>query len=278
MSPQTLVLVDADTGVLDNLYGLLNQEGRTIRSAVDGSEALQYARETPCDLVVAGQGRNGLGGIELLRRLRALRPETRVILTGEPGAERVLPAIRAHAYSYFHKPLSQGPLADMAQLALESEGWRGDLRVVSSVPEWISMEVRCKLEAAERATHYVRELAADLPRAVCEDVSAAFRELLLNAVEHGGGSDPRKRVRVSLVRTGRAWMACIRDPGKGFSIQRLPHAAISNPEDAPTRHTEFRAGHGQRPGGFGILMARKMVDELVYNERGNEVVLVKYAA
>jgi hypothetical protein len=31
-----------------------------------------------------------------------------------------------------------------------------------------------------------------------------------------------------------------------------------------------------RPGGFGILMAKKLVDELLYNEQGNEVLLVKY--
>jgi anti-sigma regulatory factor (Ser/Thr protein kinase) len=31
-----------------------------------------------------------------------------------------------------------------------------------------------------------------------------------------------------------------------------------------------------RPGGFGILLAKKLVDELIYNEKGNEVVLVKY--
>jgi two-component system, OmpR family, response regulator len=31
-----------------------------------------------------------------------------------------------------------------------------------------------------------------------------------------------------------------------------------------------------RPGGFGILLARKIVDEMLYNERGNEVLLIKY--
>ena len=39
------------------------------------------------------------------------------------------------------------------------------------------------------------------------------------------------------------------------------------------RHRE-----GMRPGGFGILMARAMVDELLYNEAHNEVVFVKYLA
>ena len=42
------------------------------------------------------------------------------------------------------------------------------------------------------------------------------------------------------------------------------------------RHVEIRAEKGQRPGGFGILMSRTLVDELLYNERGNAVLFVKY--
>ncbi len=38
----------------------------------------------------------------------------------------------------------------------------------------------------------------------------------------------------------------------------------------------MRAEQGLRPGGFGILIARNMVDEMIYNERHNEVVLIKY--
>ena len=59
-------------------------------------------------------------------------------------------------------------------------------------------------------------------------------------------------------------------------MDSLPHAAISNPEDSPIRHAEVRAEIGKRPGGFGILMTRNLVDELMYNERGNAVLFVKY--
>jgi anti-sigma regulatory factor (Ser/Thr protein kinase) len=41
-------------------------------------------------------------------------------------------------------------------------------------------------------------------------------------------------------------------------------------------HAVARAEQGLRPGGFGLLLAGKIVDELIYNERGNEVLLVKY--
>ena len=74
----------------------------------------------------------------------------------------------------------------------------------------------------------------------------------------------------------RALIVQIQDPGKGFSLDSVPHAAISNPDDSPIRHVEVRVEAGQRPGGFGILMSRNLVDELVYNERGNGVLFIKY--
>ena len=39
---------------------------------------------------------------------------------------------------------------------------------------------------------------------------------------------------------------------------------------------ERREELGLRPGGFGMLIAKEVVDELVYNERGNEVLLIKH--
>jgi anti-sigma regulatory factor (Ser/Thr protein kinase) len=70
----------------------------------------------------------------------------------------------------------------------------------------------------------------------------------------------------------------VRDPGKGFSFDALPHSALSNPPSDPAHHLTYRVEHGMRPGGFGILLATELVDELIYNEKGNEVLLVKYLA
>jgi anti-sigma regulatory factor (Ser/Thr protein kinase) len=226
--------------------------------------------------MVAGQGRNGMDSIKLLRRARAVKPDLKVIVTGDPDPARVVGAIRHRAYSYFHKPLAPGPFGDMVQQALDAESWKDDIRVVSAHPEWVSMDVRCKLDAADRTTQFLRELQADLPQQTRDDVGVAFRELLMNAIEHGGKYDARKRVRASLLRTSRSVIVHIHDPGSGFSLDFLPHAAISNPAGAPTRHVEIRAEKGQRPGGFGILMSRNLVDDLLYNERGNAVLFVKY--
>ena len=68
----------------------------------------------------------------------------------------------------------------------------------------------------------------------------------------------------------------IRDPGDGFSLEELTHAAISNPPEEPVRHLEIRDAMGIRPGGFGVMLTRKLVDDLIYSEQGNDVLLIKY--
>jgi anti-sigma regulatory factor (Ser/Thr protein kinase) len=65
----------------------------------------------------------------------------------------------------------------------------------------------------------------------------------------------------------------IRDTGPGFDPANLPHAA--HPDD-PVGHMMVRETLGLREGGFGILMSQGLVDEMSYNETGNEVRLVKY--
>jgi CheY-like chemotaxis protein/anti-sigma regulatory factor (Ser/Thr protein kinase) len=276
VSARSLLVVDSDSAVHEYLTRALHREDRTIQNVYNGSDALARLREQAYDLVLAGHGRNGMDSVRLLRRIRAIRPEAKVIVAGEASAQRAVEAIRAHAYSYVHRPLEMAPIAEVVHQALQSTAWQNDVKVLSARPDWIAMEIRCKLDAAERAVHLAGELETELAPEVWEDVAAAFRELLLNAIEHGAKSDARKRVQVSLLRTARALIVRVQDPGKGFSLERLQHSALANPADAPTRHVEIRAEQGQRPGGFGILMARNLVDELLYNERGNEAAFVKY--
>jgi anti-sigma regulatory factor (Ser/Thr protein kinase) len=117
---------------------------------------------------------------------------------------------------------------------------------------------------------------AELPNPERHSVGAAFREMLTNAIEHGAGLDPSQQVEISYVRGKRMVTCRISDPGEGFTLDEIPHAAVANPEGDPLRHLEYRNAHGLRPGGFGVLLAQRLVDELVYSEQGNEVILVKY--
>src|SRR5437868_14171490 len=64
----------------------------------------------------------------------------------------------------------------------------------------------------------------------------------------------------------------MRDQGPGFNRAHLPHAASA--ED-PFTHRDVREKLGLRAGGFGLLICQGMVDEMAYNDTGNEVTLIK---
>jgi anti-sigma regulatory factor (Ser/Thr protein kinase)/ActR/RegA family two-component response regulator len=228
------------------------------------------------DLIVTGEETPALQDVELLRAIRRLRPHTRIIiLARESTPAAVLESMRAHAFSFFSAPYREPELADMIRLAIESPAWDDGIDIISATPEWIRLRVRCEVRAADRLVQFLNEIA-ELPAVERELVAIAFRELLMNAIEHGGQLDPKRFVEIEYVRAKHMVSCHIADPGPGFTLDEIPHAAIANPAENPIQHAELREELGIRPGGYGILMAQKLVDELIYNQDGNEVLLVKY--
>jgi len=275
---QRILIADHDPDMHRLLLAALQTPGRRIDSVHDGQEALDRLASVAYDLVVADLSVPG-NGLSLLQRVRELRPSAKVVvITSESTPENVVTSIRDQAFAYFSKPFAVSAVADMVIRALRSAPCEDDIQVVSARPNWLGLRVRCKMEAADRIVQFLRELAKDLPQTERENIASAFREILVNAIEHGGGSDPEKWVSITYIRTARAIIYFVRDPGSGFSFEELSHAAVSNPADAPFEHSEVRDRLGMRPGGFGIMLAQHMADELIYNEAGNETLLIKYLA
>jgi anti-sigma regulatory factor (Ser/Thr protein kinase) len=216
-----------------------------------------------------------MDGLAVLDRIKPDKRAPKVIvLTSDDAPAMVLKAIRRRAYQFAHKPLEPAALVALVRAALAAKP-QPPIEVVSARPEWVELSVPCTREAADRLQGVMAQLEGDLPQEVRESVGYAFRELLLNAVEWGGQLDPKRRVRISYLRARRMLLYRIADPGPGFSMEGLSHAAISHP-DNPLEHDTIREQKGIRPGGFGILMVQAKVDELIYNERQNEVMFVKY--
>ena len=277
-TPQrTALIVDPSHEISGMLPRVFERAEWKVERAPNNEKALSLVRERPFDIVLTSEKTSGVEDVELLRKIRAIRPHTRVIiLTARSTPKEVIAAIREHAFSYFTLPFSVTGLAEMVQHAMQADLWDDGIELVSATPEWIHLYARCQLDTAERLTQFIHEIGDDLPHAEREAVGRAFREMLLNAIEHGGHFDPNEYVEISYIRTRRAVSCRIRDPGKGFSLKEIPHAAVSNPPDDPLHHLENRESQGLRPGGYGVLLARELVDELLYGEKGNEVVLIKY--
>jgi anti-sigma regulatory factor (Ser/Thr protein kinase)/ActR/RegA family two-component response regulator len=270
------LIVDADPEVGSALCSVLKSEEWNIVHAPDNRSVLKFVEDKPFDLIVTGTESSGKEDIDLLRKIRRVRPHVRlIILTDESTPADVLTAIRERAFSYFSKPFSTVSLAEIVRCATTEPPWDDGIELVSATPEWISIIARCDRKTADRLVQFFLEMS-DLPHPEREDVATAFREMLLNATEHGGNFDPGQYVEVAYVRTRKSVMCRIKDPGEGFSLEEIHHAAVNNPSYDPIRHALFREAQGLRPGGYGVLLTKHLVDELVYNEKGNEVLLVKY--
>lgn len=270
------LVIDADKDLKDLLVGILKPGVWAIRYVPTNTDALKAARSKVFELIITSERTSGREDVELLRKIRAVRPHTRlIILAHETTPRDVLDAMRDHAFSFFSKPYSQEQLGDMIQRATEVPCWDDGIELRSATPEWIRLEVRCQVRTADRLLQFMREIA-DLPETEREHVGMAFREILLNAMEHGGGLDPKNYVQVEYVRAKRMISCRISDPGPGFTLDEISHAAVANPADDPLRHVKVRDQLGLRPGGLGILVARHLVDQILYGQDGNEVLLIKY--
>jgi len=272
-----ILVVDDDRTTRHLIALQLRGAGHSVAQAGDGKKALEKARREPFDLVVLDVWMPGMDGLELLEKLRELRPPPRVVMmTADDASETLLRAIQRHAYRYLSKPVEPAQLLEVVRAALAAGPEQRPIEVVSARADWVELLVPCERESAERIREFLARLDSDLPEDVRTRVGQAFGELLMNAIEWGGKLDPTKTVRISCLRARRMLLYRIADPGQGFSFEGLEHSALANPPDRPTEHMLVREGKGLRPGGFGLLMTRQLVDELLYNEKQNEVVFIKY--
>ena len=121
------------------------------------------------------------------------------------------------------------------------------------------------------------QLDAKLPDDVRESVAQAFRELLIERGRVGrtarpdaDGADfvPSHEADAAVSHRGS------RAKGSTSIASRMPRSAT--PTTIRSSHDRVREDLGLRPGGLGLVMTRALVDEVIYNEKRNEVVLVKY--
>jgi DNA-binding response OmpR family regulator len=240
-------------------------------------DAVRRLRRQAVDVVLTDPDTPIDQDLGVAHELSAVRPGVRIIaLAPSATNQEVIEALRAHVFACFTEPLDPLEILDMVRLACRAPGSQHGIQVVSGLPHWLTLRVSCRLVSAERLVSFMSELTMGVADAERDLLVAAFRELLLNAMEHGAGFDAEQVIEVTAAKTARAIVYHFRDPGNGFNPDDLEHAAAGATPEEVVASAVHRAEAGLRPGGFGMLIARQVADELVYNERHNEVLLIKH--
>jgi DNA-binding response OmpR family regulator len=273
--PQKALIVE-DEPELAELFGeILRMRGLESTVLHQGTPAPQYIRDHQPDLVMLDlmlPDRDGYSVCEEVKLDRKTNLTPIVMVTARAHHEDLVKGLAVGANEYVTKPFTVDQLNAAIDRALK---WREELLQCGDACGEIQFELKSDARFLEELNHMLSSLFlySGLRSESARQLTTAIREMGMNAIEWGHRKSTDMLVKVTYRIEPEKVVIKIKDAGPGFDPANLPHAADA--ED-PTKHMDVRDSLGLRAGGFGILMAKGLVDELKYNETGNEVRLVKY--
>ncbi|MCY3023324.1 MAG: response regulator [Planctomycetota bacterium] len=293
--PVRILVADDDAPTRRLLSAALSLEGLyEVVTARDGAEALKIYHDSPgFDLVLTALAMPAMSGFELTEKIRALGSDIPIlVLSSLTTDQSIASALEAGADDYLQKPVDLRKLrAAVAELidryrsrraarpagagggAAQPAGGRRE-PVVRNVESGTFVELTSLTDThlAERFQRFAeRALAMCLSDRERSELRLALEEIVRNAIEWGNQNDPTKELRLSYCLLPDRITFRVEDEGAGFNP-----TALKDPSVDPQAHIRERRASGKRMGGWGIFLAKKMVDEVTFNSRGNVVFLTKY--
>jgi len=292
---RVLVVDDSGTDRLIAERLLSAEDDLSVEAVSDGATAIERLEADPPDLVLTDLVMPGMDGLEVVATIRAEFPGVPVVLMTSRGSEETaVKALRAGASSYVPKRNLASSLADTVHDVLDIAGaQRAEKHIMSTLRR---SESTFRMESLqELVLPLVKQLTETAAlMGLCDSaenmqIGVALCEALNNAIEHGNleiSSETReadiaahrelirerlatapyrdRRVHVEASLDHREVRFVVRDEGPGFDPAILP-----DPRDPANL---------DRSTGRGVMLIRSFMDEVVYNERGNEVTMVKRCA
>jgi two-component system OmpR family response regulator len=241
---------------------------------LDGKNVVDWVRKNRPAVIILDLMLPDIDGYSICETLKLDRDTNLIPIimsTALTDQDDKVHGLQVGANTYLTKPFTADALNHAIENALN---WLDDLKRNGT-----QGEIRFHLQSD---THYLEELNhllgslflfSGLTQQQVKQLTTAVRELGTNAIEWGHKKESDRIVTVDYRIDPEKITIDIKDTGSGFNPTNLAH--IAYPDD-PISHMMVREMLGMREGGFGIMMARGLVDEMSYNEKGNEVRLIKY--
>lgn len=272
---------------------LLEEAGHEVQLKRDGNAALAALKETPPDILLTDMHMPGKTGLELTEFVRETLPDIPVVLvTADGNEELAVEALRKGASNYIPKRMMERELIPTIDgIAEMLNARRQRQNVIDSLTH--SEATYTFGNDREFVTSLMAHLEAELKEYRYDDETGIFRtvtalkEALVNAIDHGNlelDSDLREQgdgtqfYELGRVRqtqepycSRKVALTCrvspqkltyiIQDEGPGFDPSTLP-----DPDDPES----ILRSHGR-----GLLLIRSFMDDVEFNESGNQITLVR---
>lgn len=289
-----ILIADDNMDVLKQLRDFLEGEKIEVVEAHDGDEALNvYKEREDIEGVISALTMPKMGGIELLKELKALNGALPFVLISRHGdADNILTSLNLGACDFLTKPLQTPDLYRSLNkiMTLREDSRFSVFCLEHSIFESRTLEIQNDFEYINRIVSFMTRNLPAYGILSEEDIftmNIILSEALENAIFHGNleissalkndkfekfreeGERRRKidpylmrRVHITYEISRNSVKFMIRDEGRGFDYTKIP-----DPKDPENL---FKVS------GRGILLIMNFMDEVFWNERGNEITMVRY--
>ena len=146
-----------------------------------------------------------------------------------------------------------------------------DLEFGQEMPDWVEITAPSDGKIVARLEGLLDErFSSVISERDRTSLKIALREVCDNAIEWGNRGDINRRIHVSYCLFPEKIVFKIEDEGDGFDPDQ-----VFDPSEDHLEGLEHREAEKKRFGGYGLVMVRNIMDEVVYNEKGNVVILSK---
>ncbi|AMV40414.1 response regulator [Planctomyces sp. SH-PL62] len=271
--PRTVLIVDDERDTNDILASFVRSRGFEPIQLYAGAQVKAAVAEHKPALILLDVMLPDLDGFAIcddLKRDRETNLIPIVMVTALQEDHHRVTGVRVGANGYLSKPFTPEALFRTMDEAL---AWSDEHRKRGTSGE-INFDIRSELTYLQQANDMLADMFAHTPLTdrQIKDLKQAVMEMGGNAIEWGHRKNADLVLRITYRIDSEAITLIIQDQGPGFNPGDVPHAAS---DEDPIGHIDLRNELGIREGGFGIMLARGLVDDFRYNARGNEVTLIK---
>lgn len=292
-----ILVVDDQKNILMLMQDVLEEQGYEVLTASDGVTALERYREHRPAFTLTDISMPGLTGLELLRQIKGLNPEAAVMLMTGAGSETfAIEALRGGAINYFNKPVDINELINTLNrystlaTGYDYEHYAAEFLACEHLQLVIHNDISQVNHAVQMIVNHARAI---FPLSDIFTLRFGLYEMIVNAIEHGNlgityaeksqaleqnrlcdlirerAEEPERagmRVRIACEIDPAGLRCTICDEGKGFD-----HSIYSSIQDPASLFEQI----GTSLHGRGIILTRLQFDEMSFNDRGNEVCILK---
>jgi DNA-binding response OmpR family regulator len=269
---ERILIVEDEKDVVKLLKMVLENAGYHCYDVANGDAVFNFLDNQAVDVVILDIILPGIDGYEVCRRLKTRRQTNMIpiiMLTARAFPEDIIMGLSVGADKYLTKPFDHDILLEeidkqiQLKQALLKKGVTGD----------IEFHILSDQRYLEQLNDMATMLFAHTPLTEKDitDIRYVLAEMGKNAIEWGNKNRKELPIRVHY-RTDRSKLTIqIKDQGSGFNFQRYLDSSYN-----PSGEYSEREATGKRSGGLGIMLARVYMDEIEYNDSGNEVSLIRY--